>query len=166
MNNFLTVGFGKLLYGQLSVISVFSKRIDSFSRHCTSGHSWDHFVCSTLYQGVTVPCRAGQYFIVDKQRWAFTAIQVTVYEMVQRIQVKLSPGFTRENWHSKRIRLFLPANWTLIYGKLVKYYVWSLAFYGAETWTLRTVDQNSLESFEMWCWKRMEMIWTDLARNE
>jgi hypothetical protein len=54
--------------------------------------------------------------------------------------------YTRK-WHSKRIRLFLPANWTLIYGKLVKYYIWSLAFYGAETWTLRKVDQNSLESF-------------------
>jgi hypothetical protein len=80
--------------------------------------------------------------------------------------VKLNPGFTREKRHSKRIRLFLPAGWTLIYGKLVKYYSWSLALYGAETWTLRKVDQNSLESFEMWYWKRMEMIWTDLARNE
>jgi len=35
----------------------------------------------------------------------------------------------------------------------VKYYIWSLAFYGAETWILWKVDQNSLESFEMWCWK-------------
>jgi hypothetical protein len=50
--------------------------------------------------------------------------------------------------------------------KLVKYYIWSLALYGAETWTLRKVDQNSLESFEMWCWRRMGMIWTDRARNE
>ena len=25
--------------------------------------------------------------------------------------------------------------------KLVKYYIWSIALYGAETWTLRTVDQ-------------------------
>jgi hypothetical protein len=49
----------------------------------------------------------------------------------------------------------------------VKCYIWSIALYGAGTWTLRTVDQNHLESFEMWCWRRMEKIsWTDHVRNE
>ena len=43
----------------------------------------------------------------------------------------------------------------------------STAAYGAETWTLRNVDQKYLESFEMWCWKRMEKIsWTDRVRNK
>ena len=51
--------------------------------------------------------------------------------------------------------------------KLVKCYIWSIALYGAETWTLRVVDQKHLESFEMWCWRRMEKIsWTDHVRNE
>ena len=51
--------------------------------------------------------------------------------------------------------------------KLVKCYVWSIALYGAETWTLRAVDQKHLESLEMWCWRRMEKIsWTDHVRNE
>ena len=31
--------------------------------------------------------------------------------------------------------------------KLVKCYVWSIALYGAETWTLRAVDQKHLEIF-------------------
>ena len=43
--------------------------------------------------------------------------------------------------------------------KLVKCYIWSIALYGAETWTLRAADQKHLESFEMWCW-------TDHVRNE
>ena len=48
-----------------------------------------------------------------------------------------------------------------------KCYIWSIALYGAETGTLRTVDQKNLESFEMWCWRRMERIsWTDHVRNE
>jgi hypothetical protein len=38
--------------------------------------------------------------------------------------------------------------------------------YGAETWTLRKVDQKYLESFRMWCWRRMEISWTDPVRNE
>ena len=51
--------------------------------------------------------------------------------------------------------------------KLVKCYVWSIALYIAETWTLRAVDQKHLESFEMWCWRRTEKIsWTDHVKNE
>jgi hypothetical protein len=51
--------------------------------------------------------------------------------------------------------------------KLVKCYVWNIALYGAETWTLLAVDQKHLECFEMWCWRRMEKIsWTDRVRNE
>jgi heme exporter protein D len=34
------------------------------------------------------------------------------------------------------------------------------------TWTLRAADQKHLESFEMWCWRRMEKIsWTDYVRS-
>jgi len=49
----------------------------------------------------------------------------------------------------------------------VKCYIWSIALYGAETWTLRAVDQKHLKTFEMWCWMKMQKIsWTDYVRNE
>jgi hypothetical protein len=49
----------------------------------------------------------------------------------------------------------------------VKCCIWSIALYSAETWTLRAADQKHLESFERWCWRRMEMIsWTEHVRNE
>ena len=41
-----------------------------------------------------------------------------------------------------------------------------MASYGAETWTLWAADQKYLESYEMWCWRRMEIGWTDHVRNE
>jgi hypothetical protein len=51
--------------------------------------------------------------------------------------------------------------------KLVKFRIWSIALYGAETWTISAAEQKHLESFEMWCWRRMEKIsWTDHVRNE
>jgi len=51
--------------------------------------------------------------------------------------------------------------------KLVICYIWNIALYGAEIWTIRAGDQKYLESFEMWCWRRMEkIIWTDHVRNE
>jgi hypothetical protein len=34
---------------------------------------------------------------------------------------------------------------------LVQFYIWNIALYGAETWTLQKVDEKYLESFEMWC---------------
>jgi hypothetical protein len=38
---------------------------------------------------------------------------------------------------------------------------------GAETWTLRAIDQKHLESFEMCCCRGMDKIsWTDHVRNE
>jgi hypothetical protein len=49
--------------------------------------------------------------------------------------------------------------------KLLKCYIWAIALYGAETWTLRATDHEHLESFEMWCWRRSvglnmrEMMW-------
>jgi hypothetical protein len=37
---------------------------------------------------------------------------------------------------------------------------------GAETRTLRKVEQKYVGSFEMWCWRRMEKIsWTDRVKN-
>jgi hypothetical protein len=51
--------------------------------------------------------------------------------------------------------------------KLVKCCIRSTTLYGAETWMLRAVDQKHLESYEMWCWRRIEKIsWTDHVRNE
>jgi len=50
--------------------------------------------------------------------------------------------------------------------KPVKCQIWSTALYGAETWTRREVGQKFLESFEMWCWRRMEKIsWTHRVKN-
>jgi hypothetical protein len=38
---------------------------------------------------------------------------------------------------------------------------------GAETWTLRKVGKKYLESFEIWCRRRMEkIIWINHVRNE
>jgi hypothetical protein len=35
-----------------------------------------------------------------------------------------------------------------------------------ENWTLRKAEQKYLESFEMWSWKTVEIVWTDRVKNE
>ena len=50
--------------------------------------------------------------------------------------------------------------------RLVEWFVWSVPFYGAETWTLRRNEQKLLEEFEIWIWRRMERVkWTDKIKN-
>jgi len=81
--------------------------------------------------------------------------------------VKLNVRLLWLKLHSTRRGLFFTSTLDLeLRKKLVKCYIWSIALYGAETWTLRAVDQKHLESFEMWCWRRMEKIsWPDHVRN-
>jgi hypothetical protein len=51
--------------------------------------------------------------------------------------------------------------------KLVKWYIWSMAVYGAEAWGLVKLDQKYLKSFEIWCSRSKEkVIRTGRVRNE
>ena len=46
-------------------------------------------------------------------------------------------------------------------------YIWSTALYGPETWIRGEVDWIYMDSFKMWCWRRIDKIsWTDRVRNE
>ena len=47
------------------------------------------------------------------------------------------------------------------------FYVWNIALYGSETWTLIKLEQEYLKTFEMWCWRRMKkIIWSEKVTNE
>ena len=51
--------------------------------------------------------------------------------------------------------------------KLLVCYVWGIALYSSETWTLRKLEGKRLESFEMWCGRRMEKIkWSEKVTKE
>ena len=46
-------------------------------------------------------------------------------------------------------------------------YVWSIAIYGCETWTIGEAERKRLDVFEMWCYRRMMNIkWMDKITNE
>jgi len=81
-------------------------------------------------------------------------------------EIKCRTAMTKAAFNKKRA-LFTSTLDLELRKKLVKFYIWSIALYGAETWTLWALDQKHMESFEMWCWRRMEKIsWTDHVRNE
>ena len=48
----------------------------------------------------------------------------------------------------------------------VKCFVWIVAIYGSETWTLRRSEQKRLEAFQTRIWRRMERVkWTDKIKT-
>src|SRR3981081_1550184 len=46
----------------------------------------------------------------------------------------------------------------------IKTVIWSVALYGAETWTLKKEDMKRLNYLEMWMWIRIERI-SETVRN-
>jgi len=69
-----------------------------------------------------------------------------------RRTMKLNPVLPWQKQHKKDFfstrKLYL-----ILRKKLIKCYIWSVALYGAEVWTLRKSDQKYLEGFKMWCWR-------------
>lgn len=50
---------------------------------------------------------------------------------------------------------------------LLKVYVWSVALYGSETWTVRNAEEKKILAFEVWCYRRIFKIrWVDRVTNE
>jgi hypothetical protein len=92
--------------------------------------------------------------------------------MRQNEDAKLNHGFSWQKQHSansrRKRRSFFASKLDLNLRKqLVKCCIWSIALYGAETRTHRKVDQEYVESFEMWRWRRVEKISrTECVRNK
>ena len=81
-------------------------------------------------------------------------------------EIQSTTALARAVFNNKMALFTSTLDWELR-KKLVKCYISSIAVYGAETGTLRAVDQKQLGSFEMWCCRRMEKIsWTNHVRNE
>ena len=56
----------------------------------------------------------------------------------------------KETFNMKRSIFRGPLKKKELRKRLVKCFVWSVALYGAETWTLQRNEQKRLDAFEMW----------------
>ena len=80
-------------------------------------------------------------------------------------EVKQRIAMAKEDFNKKRSIFCGPLEKELP-KRLVKYFVWSVALYSAENWTLGRNEEKRLEVFEMWIWRRMERVkWTDKIKK-
>ena len=73
------------------------------------------------------------------------------------LEVKQRITKTKEAFNRKR-SIFCGPLQKELRKRLLKCFVWRVALYGAETWTLRQNKQKRLKVFEMWIWRRMERV--------
>ena len=51
--------------------------------------------------------------------------------------------------------------------RLVKAMVFPIVMYGCESWTIKKAEQQRIDAFELWCWKRLLRVpWTERRSNQ
>ena len=51
--------------------------------------------------------------------------------------------------------------------RLVKAMVFPVVIYGCESWTVKTAEHRGIDSFEVWCWRRLLRVpWTARRPNQ
>ena len=50
---------------------------------------------------------------------------------------------------------------------LVKAMVFPVVMYGCESWTIKKVEHQRIDAFELWCWRRLlRVLWTAKRSNQ
>ena len=50
---------------------------------------------------------------------------------------------------------------------LVKAVVFQVVMYGCESWTIKKVEHQRIDAFELWCWRRLlRVLWTARRSNQ
>ena len=50
---------------------------------------------------------------------------------------------------------------------LVKAMIFAVAMYGCESWTVKKVERQRIDAFELWCWRRLLRVpWTAKRSNK
>ena len=50
---------------------------------------------------------------------------------------------------------------------LVKAMVFPVVMYGCESWTIKKAEHQSIDAFELWCWRRLlRILWTARRSNQ
>ena len=51
--------------------------------------------------------------------------------------------------------------------RLVKAMVFPIVMYGRESWTIKKVERQRIDAFELWCWRRLLRVpWTLRRSNQ
>jgi hypothetical protein len=88
------------------------------------------------------------------------------WQTMHDLRMKLNAALAWQMQHYTRPPLIRNVELNLK-KKLVNCYIWITVLRGAANWAVPKVDHICLECFEMWCWRRIELIgWSGRLKNE
>ena len=65
-------------------------------------------------------------------------------------------SYEQPRQHIKKQRHYFAAK-----GLLVKAMVFPVVMYGCESWTVKKAECQRIDTFELWCWRRLlRVLWT------
>ena len=50
--------------------------------------------------------------------------------------------------------------------RLVKAMVFPVVMYGCESWTMKKAEHQTIDAFELWCWKRLLRVPSNAGRSK
>ena len=49
---------------------------------------------------------------------------------------------------------------------LLKAMVFPVVMYGCESWTIKKAEHRRIDAFELWCWRRLRVLWIARRSNQ
>ena len=71
------------------------------------------------------------------------------------------------SWNCSLVNVWKDRAISITTKKRLKILALNIATYGSECWVLKTTDKKKINSFELWCYRRLLRIkWTDKKTDE
>lgn len=141
---------------------------------------------ASLRAGLKMNAKKTKFMIISRNKTPYDNVAIKISnKIIERVHsFKYLGSWLYEKWDSNKeinCRIEMARSTFFKFKKILcnnqininlrlrymKCYVWSVLLYGVETWTLKATNMNRLESFEIWCYRRMLRIsWTDRLTNE
>jgi hypothetical protein len=113
-----------------------------------------------------VKFNGGISYHVDMLQHNYTSLFRDLILISSQKYLKLNRGLPWRKQHSARRLSFTSKLDLNLNNILIMCRIWSVALYGAETRTLRTVDQKHLDSLKCGAGRMEKISWTDRVRRE
>ncbi|XP_049828694.1 uncharacterized protein LOC126267466 [Schistocerca gregaria] len=122
-------------------------------------------VCSRIKSGDAEGIRLGNETLKVVKQFCYLGSKITDDDG-SREDIKCRLAVARKAFLKKRNLLTSSLDLS-VRKSFLKVFVWSVAMYGSETWTINSLDQKRIEAFEVWCCRRMLKIrWVDHIINK
>ena len=129
-----------------------------FFPFCASFHlAW--YPCCFKWQDVFLRLNVRNHMDIDGRDFSLT---VTYISLIKRHLLLGRKVMTNLNCILKSRDITLPTK-----VRLVKAMVFPVVMYGYESWTIKKVECQIIDAFELWCWRRLlSVLWTARRSNQ